>query len=589
MTRKAGSDNYFKQFTPQNIVMVLLATVVCFVIALLYCLSKPEIYDAKAEFSIRQKAGFMTSDGIKENVPPVLPSDTVYQKMARFFKDAAVGNDLTAFYHSLSIKEYPDHIELVFSDESGTRARLMLQNVLNVLTKDFLNSDQRGNGNELSKIREERNKHLESALENFKNNWKTDDYKAGNAELYGALISAVDNRIAYMASIEVLGNLLETGKSPLDLDFIARDPAVQNTRANLNKLATEIAHMETQLGSTHPQIEAMMSEQNALKQELDRHINLAIERLYTEADLCVKVENGLRDELIKAGDINNQSGKQALDQLEEKLKSIWADYDKKTDDRGLADNQNIEVSPISVEKRSLLSRFGWPLSIFTLVIFLVLLVASLFLAKCWKKERKHVSGQEKSQTSKNSVDISSAPVKAPEQLKLDFAGLVDEIRKFNLRIVTVVGKDAAQASARLSMKLRSVEKSVLLVDISTNEIGNLIGPHRGFTDVLTGDAKISEVIYSDYDTGVDILPRGIASLLRAKDFASDIPTLIDALKEQYAVILIAMSEVSEFGVEEIFKQSNCLVISCHDLNDQDSWRNLFSKYSDQPLFTLIDS
>lgn len=589
MTRKAGSDNYFKQFTPQNIVMVLLVTVVCFVIALFYCLSKPEIYDAKAEFPIRQKAGFMTSDGIKDNVPPVLPSDAVYQKLARFLKDAAVGNDLTAFYHSLSVKEYPDHIELVFSDESETRARLMLQYVLNVLTKEFLDSDQHGNGNELSKIREERNKRIGSALENFKKNWKTDDYKAGNAELYGALISAVDNRIAYMASIEVLGNLLETGKSPLDLDFIARDPAVQNTRANLNKLATEIAHMETQLGSTHPQIKAMMSEQNALKQELDRHINLAIERLYTEADLCVKVENGLRDELIKAGDINNQSGKQALDQLEEKLKSIWADYDKKTDDRGLADNQNIEVSPISVEKRSLLSRFGWPLSIFTLVIFLVLLVASRFFARCWKKERKHVSGQEKSQTSKNSVDISSAPVKAPEQLKLDFAGLVDEIRKFNLRIVTVVGKDAAQASARLSMKLRSVEKSVLLVDISTNEIGNLIGPHRGFTDVLTGDAKISEVIYSDYDTGVDILPRGIASLLRAKDFASDIPTLIDALKEQYAVILIAMSLVSEFGVEEIFKQSNCLIISCHDLNDQDNWRNLFSKYSDQPLFTLIDS
>ena len=166
---------------------------------------------------------------------------------------------------------------------------------------------------------------------------------------------------------------------------------------------------------------------------------------------------------------------------------------------------------------------------------------------------------------------------------------MERLLEINAQIVSIVGNDAAQSSARLSMGLKKNAAAILLVDVSTNEIGNLIGPHRGFTDVLTGDADISDVIYNDYDTGVDILPQGIASLVRAKDFSRDIPAMLKGLKEKYSFILIAMSKVPEFGVEELFRQSDCLVISSDEIKDQENWRNLFSEYSVLPVFMLVDS
>lgn len=98
-------------------------------------------------------------------------------------------------------------------------------------------------------------------------------------------------------------------------------------------------------------------------------------------------------------------------------------------------------------------------------------------------------------------------------------------------VVSIIGVQAARMAAKLSLHLVKEKKTVLLVGISGQQIEKIIGPHRGLSDVLTGDAQLQDVIYRDYDTGVDILPQGLASAVRAQDFSNDIPRLLEEFKK----------------------------------------------------------
>jgi len=118
-------------------------------------------------------------------------------------------------------------------------------------------------------------------------------------------------------------------------------------------------------------------------------------------------------------------------------------------------------------------------------------------------------------------------------------------------------------------------KKVLLIDISASKIGSLIGPHRGFTDVLTGDAAIHEVIYKDYDTGIDILPQGLASAIRARDFSRDIGQLVDMITEQYDMVLFAMSTPPSYGLNEIVTLCDCTVVCALNDSEQTTWQTTF--------------
>ncbi|WP_295732601.1 hypothetical protein [uncultured Bartonella sp.] len=591
MTREAVSDEKFKCLKQQNIILILLATALCFVLSVAYCLLKPEVYVATVEFSVHKADGTAIDDSTRNKITSLLLSRSAAQP-----KDDPTGgkrNDtkFELFGHSFSVKECFDHIELSFSDKNPTYTQSVLQRYFDSFRNDLLKAFPDKTQNRIAAIREKRNNLLKSAFADFDQSFKSSNRQEANSELYASLLNAINNRISLTASIEVLNDLKRYNQSPLELEFIANDPAVLRTTSELNKLNTDIAHMENRLGSAHPQIKAMKAEQSELKDELDNNINLAVKRLYTEAELATRIESSLRGELKSAGEAGLKPDHKIFEKFEKQLKSIWDDYDKTIEASGLMSGQALVVnsSPIRIEKLAFFSRFAMPISVFTILVFLLLSIIMLFVRKRAKIAVHNRTTQENPEVLEKNIPISTKQDQSPEYNHLEPQELVERLLEIDAQIVSIVGDDAAQSAARLSMGLKKNAASILLVDVSTNEIGNLIGPHRGFTDVLTGDADVSDVIYNDYDTGVDILPQGIASMLRAKDFASDIPTMLKGLKEKYSFILIAMSEVPEFGVEELFGQSDCLVVSSDEIKDQENWSNLFSEYSVLPVFTLIDS
>lgn len=573
------------RFLPQNISIVLLSTIFCFVLGLLYCLTQPDLYKASVEVDVKKSDNRALDESTQNGVVSLLFSQSVYQQTAAFSGEQDNSSKFEKFYHSLSVKKNKDGIAIAFANQNATYARLVLESFLTAFQKEIAETYP----NDLQIIaasRSKRNNLLDHVLNNFGKILQSGEQETSYNNLYVSLVAAIGNRIAYNASIEVLKNLLNSHQSPLNLDFIANDPSVSKTSGDYTRLNLEIAHMKAQLRRDHPQIKAMIAEQDALRSELDKNIDLAINRLYAEADLAVKVENGLREELSKTGVPNHQNHGQALVELEKKLKSIWDDYDRALEKTGIFKGNDIVVDagPVKIKKQSVFSRFGVELFLTTLLAFLLFLILSLCSRRCGQNKLRKDENCEKTNSESSKIAVINR-----EQSALDFDQMAAKLKQINAEFVSVAGQNAARASARLSMGVKNEGVSILLIDVSTNEIGNLIGPHRGFTDVLTGDAEISEVIYRDYDTGIDILPQGVASMLRAKECSKDIPALVNSLKMKYSMVLVAMTVEPAFGVEEIFTQSDCLIISTNDTSDEQKWQNLFSQYSENSVFTLTNN
>ncbi|WP_295965048.1 hypothetical protein, partial [uncultured Bartonella sp.] len=385
MPEQAGKNRNFKRFLPQNIILVLLVTVFCFVLAFVYYLSKPPIYEAKVEFSIKKLDGLTLDDDSRNRAVSIVTSRPVLKRTVELLEKQEIAVNLNNFNYVLSLHEDKNHILLEFDDENATHAELVLASLLEAFRQEVKRVYPNPDLALISAIRTQRNSVLSSTLNSFSENARRVEREKQTNDLYAALIVAIGNRVAYNASIEVLKNLLNTGQSPLVLDFIANDPAVVKTTDDLNALATEIANMETRLASNHPQIKAMRAEQNALKSELENNVDLSIKRLYAQADIATKVERGLRDELNAARGVSGSSDdNRSLDELEKKLKSIWDDYDKTIEKSDLLRASNLVVvnGPITIAKQSVLSQYGGRIFGFALIVFLLLLILQTIIKKC---------------------------------------------------------------------------------------------------------------------------------------------------------------------------------------------------------------
>lgn len=592
MTKQNEIKPFLKRFLPQNVMLVLLATAFCFLVGLFICMSEPPVYVAKVAVSVKNSDGSALTTDERNRVVLLLLSPTVYRATVASLDKQNVPFTFQDFYSAFVVNDNNDVILLSFTNNNATNAELVLENALKVFYKQLASSHTAEQQKIILDSRDQRNQMLTTVLNDFGRFLRETIHEPDQNDLYAALIAAIGNRVAYDATLSVLKNTEDTSQSPLNLEFIANDPAVLMASTRLDKLTAEIAHMQTQLGHDHRQINAMVAEQNTLAADLNKKVGLAIERLYTEADIARKTEIGLREEWKKTDITRQKNFDRELNRLEQKIQTIWQKYDQDVEkamylkgDRLLTANGALTVS-----KQTIFSRFGSKLLLFTLLALLFFTAIALLAKKISSSREKNRATCMIAEKIVHPDDQPrEEPTPQPIKTRLSFEQVLTSLNATNAQIVAVVGEKAGQVSARLAMDLQSKNKTVLLVDISTNEIGNLIGPHRGFTDILTGDAKIAEVIYSDYDTGVDILPQGMASAVRAHDFVTDIPKIIDLLKHKYSVILLAMAVPPLFGIEEIIDESDCVVISAISTDDEENWRELFAKCSQTAVFSLVEN
>lgn len=571
-------------FLPQNILMILLSVLICVTFFWIICLSYPSVFIAKTEILLVDGHGSPIAEQERDNVAAILLSKSVYQDLANKLVEEGIYLSEPDFYRSASIIAKKNSFSLSFTADNKRIAKDTVTHWAEIFRQRVLNVVANKQNLNLAEEQKRRDNAITAAVSDFKASLKelinTNSLNTTDASLYSKFFDAVNNRIAYETRIQALEEILHKQQSPLVLEFIAHDPAVSQLSDQLNKIKTQRAYLQSQLGEKHPQIKAVIAEEKAIDKALSDKINLTIDQLYLNAKMARAMEDSLYKELVGENTIEVNALDNAFSNFERQLKQSWAEYDQ-TYLRQTTNSSTVffvQARPIQVEKSSLLNQLTY------LVIFAFLLGLCIFWALVLFIEKSIISNRAANTNSfpndqsQSNIerDVSEQSVVATHRdKKQTFDDLIQSLEHSSAKKVIIAGHYAAQIAARIGIVFEKNKNKVLLIDISASKIGSLIGPHRGFTDVLTGDAAIQEVIYKDYDTGIDILPQGLASAMRARDFSKDIGQLVDTITEQYDIVLFAMSTPPSYGLNEIVKFCDCTVICASNDREQATWQTTF--------------
>lgn len=571
-------------FLPQNILMILLSVLICATFFWIICLSYPSVFIAKTEILLVDGRGSPVAEPERDNAAAILLSKSVYNELANRLVGEGIYLSEPDFFRSASIIAKKNSFSLSFIADKKRVAKDTVTHWVEVFHQRVLNVVANKQSLDLAEEQKRRDKAITAAASDFKASLKelfnTNSLNTTDTGLYSKFFDAVNNRIAYEARIHALEEILQKQQSPLVLEFVAHDPAVSQLSDQLNKIKTQRAYLQSQLGEKHPQIKAVIAEEKAIDKALSDKINLTIDQLYLNAQMARAMEDSLYKELLGKNTIEVNALDNAFSNFERQLKQSWAEYDQTY----LQQTTNslavffVQARPIQVEKSNLSNQLSY------LIVFAFLLGLSIFWALVLFIEKSIISNKganaksspyDRSQSNLER-DVSEQHIVATHKdEKQTFDDLIQSLEQSSVKKVIVAGHYAAQIAARIGIVFEKNKKKVLLIDISASKIGSLIGPHRGFTDVLTGDAAIQEVIYKDYDTGIDILPQGLASAIRARDFSKDIGQLVDMITEQYDMVLFAMSTPPSYGLNEIVSLCDCAVVCVLNDSEQTTWQTTF--------------
>ena len=571
-------------FLPQNILMILLSVLICATFFWIICLSYPSVFIAKTESLLVDGHGNPIAEPERDNAAAILLSKSVYKELANRLVGEGIYLSEPDFYRSASIIAKKNSFSLSFTADNKRVAKDTVTHWVEVFRQRVLNVVANKQNLNLAEEQKRRDKAITAAASDFKASLKelfdTNSQNTTDTGLYSKFFDAVNKRIAYETRIQALEEILQKQQSPLVLEFIAHDPAVSQLSDQLNKIKTQRAYLQSQLGEKHSQIKAVIAEEKAIDKALSDKINLTIDQLYLNAQMARAMEDSLYKELLGENTIEVNALDNAFSNFERQLKQSWAEYDTVY----LQQTTNslavffVQARPIQVEKSNLSNQLSY------LIVFAFLLGLSIFWALVLFIEKSIVSNKganaksspyDRSQSNLER-DVSEQHIVATHKdEKQTFDDLIQSLEQSSAKKVIVAGHYAAQIAARIGIVFEKNKKKVLLIDISASKIGSLIGPHRGFTDVLTGDAAIHEVIYKDYDTGIDILPQGLASAIRARDFSRDIGQLVDMITEQYDMVLFAMSTPPSYGLNEIVTLCDCTVVCALNDSEQTTWQTTF--------------
>lgn len=571
-------------FLPQNILMILLSVLICATFFWIICLSYPSAFIAKTESLLVDGHGNPIAEPERDNAAAILLSKSVYNELANRLVGEGIYLSEPDFYRSARVIAKKNSFSLSFTADNKRVAKDTVTHWVEVFRQRVLNVVANKQSLDLAEEQKRRDKAITAAASDFKASLKelfnTNSLNTTDTGLYSKFFDAVNNRIAYEARIHALEEILQKQQSPLVLEFVAHDPAVSQLSDQLNKIKTQRAYLQSQLGEKHPQIKAVIAEEKAIDKALSDKINLTIDQLYLNAQMARAMEDSLYKELLGENTIEVNALDNAFSNFERQLKQSWAEYDQTY----LQQTTNslavffVQARPIQVEKSSLSNQLSY------LIVFAFLLGLSIFWALVLFIEKSIISNKganaksspyDRSQSNLER-DVSEQHIVATHKdEKQTFDDLIQSLEQSSAKKVIVAGHYAAQIAARIGIVFEKNKKKVLLIDISASKIGSLIGPHRGFTDVLTGDAAIHEVIYKDYDTGIDILPQGLASAIRARDFSRDIGQLVDMITEQYDMVLFAMSTPPSYGLNEIVTLCDCTVVCALNDSEQTTWQTTF--------------
>ncbi len=553
----------------RNVLVVLLLAVLCAFLVWLYYFVQPRAYRATLTFSLSDSVGKPLPTDKQNNVLAFLFSQPIPfngVSVQNSSWDIFYGED---FRENIRLSRKGDVIHLTFEARTVQAAQHGLETWFTAFSQAIIKqkkelrltewqADQKYDKSAIRNIVQEFHSSLDSFLQ----------HNAKQTELHDLsvqLTEATLKRIHLMSLNSAINMKRENGQSLFSLSFIANNSAISALESKRDLLEIQRAHMVAQLGWTHPQIKAMTAELEAISHQLDNKILQLVYQFHSDEMIATEFEKQLKKRMGLFVKNQSQSLNKMFNELENKIRAVVDTQSKEINKmEKLLENTRIHViEPTTLVPISFMVLYGKNIIFGVFASLLTLLGGMLLFHLCFET-KKDLS--EKNHFKDEGVLVSEG-IKNLESF-VTIEGLSDFLKDHSSTVISIIGPEAARTAAKLSLHLVKERKTILLVDISGQQIEKVIGPHRGLSDILTGNAQLQDVIYRDYDTGVDILPQGLTSALFAQDFTKNITHILQEFKKEYDFIILEMENKPRYGDEQFAELTDYYIcnIAPHELD-----------------------
>ncbi|WP_336288435.1 hypothetical protein [Bartonella sp. CB60] len=576
------------RIVPRSILIVLLLAMLCVFLIFLYYVAQPRGYRASLTFSLSDSAGKPLAIDQQNDIiallllQPVILNDSNSQN---FFLE---GFDKKNFRENIRLFRNGNLINFAFEAETIEAAQQGLKTWFSIFSKAILKQNQKllfikpqvdqqyDNAALLNIVQE-----LRSSVDSFIHQ---DAKKTELNDLYMQLTGATLKRIHLTSLNSAIKMMRENGQSLLSLSFIASNSAIAVLESKRNLLETQKAHMVAQLGWTHPQIKAIIAESEALSHQLENKILQITDQIHVDEVIARDFEKQLREKISFFIRDQSQSLSQIFNELEDKIRAIVDAQNKVISKSSSLQNIKIQVVvPATLMPISFITLYGKNIivSIFT---SLVILLGGLLLFQQYFQTKKNQPEENGFESGKGT--LVSKGIKGLETF-ITIERLSSFLKWRTSTVVSIIGPESARTAAKLSLHLTKEQKTILLVDISGQEIEKVIGPHRGLSDILMGNAQLQDVVYRDYDTGVDILPQGLKNIAYVQDFSDSIPNILQEFKKDYDFVILEIANEPKYGFKQFAELTDYYI--CSVALSEQNWMMQMVKSFPKTIYHIVTS
>ncbi|AGF75928.1 hypothetical protein [Bartonella vinsonii] len=570
----------FVRTVPRNILVILLLAILCaFSIWLLYDFSRPRIYRATLTFSLSDSVGKPLPIHKQNSILASLVSQSVPLNDSNLHSFSSNTFQKKDFHENIRLSRNGDFIDLTFEAGSFEAARRGLETWFSAFSQAIIKQKKKLLLTEQHLGQQYDKTEILNIVQGFRSSFDSFIYqnvKQSELNDFSVQLTQATLKRIHLASLNSTINMIrENGQSLLSLSFIANNPMISALESKRDLLETQRAHMVVQLGWTHPQIKAMTAELEVISHQLEKKILQIVDQVHSDEALATELEQQLKKRISFFVKEQSQSLKKMFNELENKIRAVVDTQNKEmSKDSLLLQNTKIHmVVPTTLVPLSFIALYGKNV-IISVFAGLVALLAGLFLFHQCSGIKKDQQKEDDFKNDESALD--SKGIKSFESF-ITIGELSDFLKYRASTVVSIIGTEAARTAAKLSLLLIKERKTILLVDISGQQIEKVIGPHRGMSDILTGNAQFQDVIYRDYDTGVDILPQGLTSAVCAQDFSNDIPNLLQEFKKDYDFIILEMASEPKYGFDQFAELTDYYICSI-SLNEQDWMTKMVNRF-----------
>ncbi|WP_455466771.1 hypothetical protein [Bartonella sp. B39] len=563
----------------RNVLFALLLVLLCTFLIWLYYFIQPRIYRATLTFSLSDSVGKPLPTDKQNNILAFLFSQSIFLSdlsVQNFSSDAAQKKN---FHENIRLSRNGDFIDLTFEAGTVEAARHGLETWFSAFSQAIIKQKKKLLLTQLQAGQQYDKTAVLNIVQGFRSSVDSFIYQNVKQtelnDLSMQLTQATLKRIHLTSLNSTINMMRENGQSLLSLSFIANNSMIAALESKRDLLERQRAHMVAQLGWTHPQIKAMTAELKVISHQLENKILQIIHQIHSDEVIATEFEKQLKKRISFFIKDQSQSLNQMFDALENKIRAVVDSQNKEISRVSpLLQNTKIHVVvPTTTVPISFMALYGKNVIICVLTSLATLLGGVLLFNRCSEIKKDQ---PEENDLKNNESALVSEKIKSFESF-ITIEGLSDFLKCRTSTVVSIIGLEAARMAAKLSLHLVKERKTILLVDISGQQIEKVIGPHRGMSDILTGNAQLHDVIYRDYDTGVDILPQGLTSAVCAQNFSNEIPHILQEFKKEYDFIILEMASEPKYGFEKFAELTDYYICSIA-LNEQDWMMQMVSKF-----------